>query len=174
MTPKKQKSKVQFEEPENNKDGDEALHKTPEQEDAKDATEQEDAKDATKHELPQNSESVQPSVTSTESAKRRYGGARGVSSMYKVVVKKAHGKKSKVRCNALGVPIGQTRHALQSYIGMLSRTMIPIDCTNWPSVDAELKEKLWLDIQVYKHITCFLLICSKLCEIVLLCDFSSA
>lgn len=87
-------------------------------------------------------------TTTSESTKKRYGSARGVSSMYKLVVKKAQGKKTKVRCNELGVPVGHARHALQSYVGMLARTMIPIDVPNWPNVAAELKEKMWLDIQV--------------------------
>lgn len=69
--------------------------------------------------------------------------------MYRVVVKKAKGKEAKVRCNARGVPIGDTRPVLQSYTGMLARTMIPIDYPNWPSVPLELKEKLWLDVKVF-------------------------
>ena len=47
--------------------------------------------------------------------------------MHKVVAKKAKGKKYKIRYNKLGVPIGETRPTLQSYIGMLARNMIPFD-----------------------------------------------
>ena len=92
-------------------------------------------------------------VTSTESAKKRLGAARGVSALHKVLVKKAQGKKIKIRYNELGEPIGDTRATLQSYIGMVARNMIPIDIPSWPEVDTELKEKLWLDVQVkFKHL----------------------
>ncbi|XP_074367777.1 uncharacterized protein LOC141708178 isoform X1 [Apium graveolens] len=86
-------------------------------------------------------------MTTSESAKKRLGGARGVSALHKVVVKKARGKKFKVRYNNFGVPIGNTRPTLQSYIGMLAGTMIPIDTENWPKVDCDLKAKLWDDVQ---------------------------
>lgn len=67
--------------------------------------------------------------------------------MYIVVVHKAHGKKCKVTVNEWGVPNGETRAKLQSYIGMLARTTIPIDIDMWPKVDPELKSKLLLDIK---------------------------
>lgn len=68
--------------------------------------------------------------------------------MYKVVTKKAQDKKFKVRCTMYGEPVRETRHNLQSYIGMLARTIIRTDIPNWPKVDHELKENLWLDVQV--------------------------
>lgn len=68
--------------------------------------------------------------------------------MQKVILKKAQGKKFKVRCNGIGIPVGDTRHTLQSYIGMLARTMVPIDIPSWPKVATELKQKIWNDIEV--------------------------
>ena len=94
------------------------------------------------------SNSAQPTITSTESKTRKSGGARSVCAMHKVVVRKAQGKKFKVTCNELGVPEGDTRKTLQSYIGMLARTMVPIDIASWLEVDPVLKEKIWLDVQV--------------------------
>lgn len=96
---------------------------------------------------PQPTDSV-AAVTSTETTKKGY--ARGVSRMYKVLAKKARGKKIKVRCNMYGEPIGQTRHLLESYVGMLGRNMIPIDFSSWPNVDRQLKDNLWRDVQVKK------------------------
>ncbi|KAL8135328.1 hypothetical protein AgCh_010117 [Apium graveolens] len=93
------------------------------------------------------SDFVPAMVTTTESEKRRYGVARGPSTMSKVVIKKAQGKNFKVRCNYIRVLIGRVRHTLQSYIGMLARTMIPINIKSWPFVERELKNKLWKDIQ---------------------------
>lgn len=84
-------------------------------------------------------------MTNSESTKKRLGAARGVSTIHKVVVKKARGKKYKVRYNECGVPIGTTRKTLQSYIGMLARTMIPINISNWPGVNPDLKTKLWCE-----------------------------
>ena len=68
--------------------------------------------------------------------------------MYKVVVRKAMGKKTKISCNAHGVPTRDARHNLQSYTGMLARTMVPIDYPNWSKVPDVLKEKIWIDVKV--------------------------
>lgn len=159
MTPKKQKSKVQFREGPDSNQGDEELDKG--------VAEMENAK-ASSEPQPEMSEQTAATVTSTESAKKRYGSARGVSAMYKVVVKKAQGKKTKVTCNSLGVPIGENRHVLQSYTGMLARTMIPINHPNWPSIDAELKDKLWLDIQVSKFLNSYVFKLYKLLDMLLI------
>lgn len=97
---------------------------------------------------PAETESQQATVTTTETVKRKSGGPRSVCAMYKVVVKKALNRKIKVTYNALGVPNGSTRHTLQSYVGMLARTMVPIDIPSWPNVESNLKQKLWLDVQV--------------------------
>lgn len=96
-------------------------------------------------------QSEQETTTNSNSAKRRLGAARGVSSLKKVLVRKAQGKRFKIRYNEFGVPVGDTRCTLQSYIGHLARTMIPIDIDSWPNVDRELKDKLWLDIKVLNY-----------------------
>ena len=72
--------------------------------------------------------------------------------MYKVVVKKVMGKKFKVTYNTNGNPNGPIRHPLQGYIGMLARTMVPINVKGWPDVDADLKDRIWEEIQVMLHI----------------------
>jgi hypothetical protein len=145
MTTKKQKSKAKSEE---NPKTDEALDKVSDK-----ATEPQDVH-------MDSVEATQATVTTSESTKK--WNPRGVSAMYKVVVRKAQGKKAMVTCNAHGVPTGSTRHILQSYTGMLARTMIPIDYESWSRVPAELKEKLWLDLKVNsKYISWFLLNCRK-------------
>lgn len=91
----------------------------------------------------------QPTETSTQSTKiRTSGAARSVCTMHKVVMKKVRGEKLKVRFNRARVAVGDSRHKLQSYLGMLERTMVPIDIPSWPKVDPELKEKLWNDLEV--------------------------
>lgn len=104
---------------------------------------------------PQQANSEQPTVTTTDTVRAMSGGKRGVCAMYKVVVKKARGKKTKVTFNDWGIADGETRARLQSYIGMLARTLIPIDIASWPKVDPELKSKLWIDIQVLYSICKF-------------------
>ncbi|XP_063940205.1 uncharacterized protein LOC135152587 [Daucus carota subsp. sativus] len=89
----------------------------------------------------------QPTESSTQSKKRSSGAARGVCAMHKVVMKKAKGEKLNLRFNQVAVPVGDERHKLQSYIGMLARTMVPIDIPSWPKVDPELKEKIWNDLE---------------------------
>lgn len=98
---------------------------------------------------PPSSDIAQTTVASTDSKQRKSGAARSVCAMHKVVIKKAQGKKLKITCDALGVPQGDNRKMLQSYIGMLARTMVPINIEKWPEVSSELKEKIWLDVQVY-------------------------
>ena len=99
---------------------------------------------------PKSAEVPEGTITSTETGKlRTFGGKRSICAMHKVVVKKAQGKKIKVRYNERGDPVGETRHTLQSYIGMLGRTMVPTEyILSWPKVDAEMKERLWNDVQV--------------------------
>lgn len=83
-----------------------------------------------------------------ESKKQKSGVVRGVCAMHKVVMKKAKGKKLKIRYDKKGRPIGDNRHALASYVGMSARNLVPIDVPSWPKVDPELKAKLWDDIEV--------------------------
>ena len=92
----------------------------------------------------------QPTESTTQTGRTRTTGAsRSVCAMHKVVMKKAQGKKIKVRYDTIGIPIGPTRSKVQSYIGMLARTMVPIDIPTWPKVDPELKQKLWEDLEVH-------------------------
>ncbi|KAL8092030.1 hypothetical protein AgCh_034347 [Apium graveolens] len=63
------------------------------------------------------------------------------------VMKRAQGKKFKIRYNKLGIPMGDERHKLQSYLGMLARIMVPIDIPSWTEVDLNLKAKIWDDIR---------------------------
>lgn len=94
-------------------------------------------------------------ITSTgtvTSASTKSRGKRSVICMYKVVVKKALRKKFKVTYNTSGMINRPVRHTLQSYIGMLARTMVPININSWPEVEDDLKDRIWEDIQVMLHI----------------------
>lgn len=85
-------------------------------------------------------------VTTSESTKSV--AKRSVTAMHQIILKKALGKKIKVSCTRHGTPNGPTRAPLQSYIGTLARTMVPIDISSWPSVDPDLKERIWEDVEV--------------------------
>ena len=85
-------------------------------------------------------------VTTSESTKSV--AKRSVTTMHPIILKKALGRKNKVSSTRHGTPNGPTRSTLQSYIGTLARTMVPIDIPNWPSVDSDLKERIWEDVEV--------------------------
>lgn len=146
MAPKKTKLKVKIQEDATRSD--KVIEEAPEEAPAEAGTKQV-ASEPPQPEMSESVKATEATVTTSESTKKRYGSARGVCAMYKLVVKKAQGKKTKVRCNELGVPVGQNRHKLASFTGMVARTTIPIDYLDWRVVDAGLKEKLWLDILVY-------------------------
>ena len=103
------------------------------------------------HEVEEDSTSAGTITTAESTKSTRSRGKRSIICMYKVVVKKAMGKKFKVTYNSSGNPNGPERHTLQSYIGMLARTMVPININSWPEVDSDLKDRIWEDIQVMLH-----------------------
>lgn len=107
---------------------------------------------------PIKSDSVQGTVTTTESTKKKFGGPMSVCAMHKLVKNIPHGQKYKVIYNECGIPIGSTRYILQSYVGMLARHMVPIDMSSWPNVSSDLKEKIRDDVQViysfYNSLVC--------------------
>lgn len=93
-------------------------------------------------------EGANSGATITTAESNRSVTKRGVTAMNEVILKKARGKKIKVSCTPHGTPNGPTRQILQSYIGTLARTMVPINVSSWPNVDKDLKESIWEDVEV--------------------------
>ncbi|KAG6491447.1 hypothetical protein ZIOFF_052798 [Zingiber officinale] len=57
------------------------------------------------------------------------------------------GKKAKIDYDDMGRSLYNTNgKALQSYIGSVARTMVPININSWPSVPENIKQKLWEEI----------------------------
>ena len=111
----------------------------------KDAESVPGSKSAKEH---KDTEDVNSGATITTAESTRSVTKRGVTAMSVVILKKARGKKIKVSCTPHGTPNGPTRKTLQSYIGTLARTMVPINVSSWPNVDKDLKESIWEDVEV--------------------------
>ena len=66
---------------------------------------------------------------------------RGMVTMTRITRRLLRGKKLKVVFNAKGEPVGAAAKEMQSYIGVLARTKVPISVTDWREVDPEIKQK---------------------------------
>ncbi|XP_040369394.1 uncharacterized protein LOC121051272 [Rosa chinensis] len=67
--------------------------------------------------------------------------------MNKITRRLIRAKKLKVNSNADGEPIGKAAKEMQSYIGVLERTKIPISINDWRNVPLDEKDKIWNSIQ---------------------------
>ncbi|XP_040374653.1 uncharacterized protein LOC121052830 [Rosa chinensis] len=72
---------------------------------------------------------------------------RGMVTMNKITRRLIRAKKLKVNSNADGEPIGKAAKEMQSYIGVLARTKIPISINDWRNVPLDEKDKIWNSIQ---------------------------
>lgn len=73
---------------------------------------------------------------------------RGMVTMSRITKRLIRGKKLKVMFNANGEPVGAAATEMQSYIGVLARTKVPISVADWREVDPEIKQKIWECIMV--------------------------
>lgn len=73
---------------------------------------------------------------------------RGPVSMHRIVRRKMTGVKLTVLFNAKGVPYGSAATEMQSYLGVLARTKVPIWYDSWLRVPKERKEKIWNCVEV--------------------------
>ncbi|KAG6538087.1 hypothetical protein ZIOFF_003190 [Zingiber officinale] len=72
---------------------------------------------------------------------------RGPTSMCKLTAAARWGKKAKIDYDDMGRPLYNANgKALQSYIGCVARTMVPINIKSWPTVPENIKQKLWEEI----------------------------
>ena len=81
---------------------------------------------------------------SAEKVKRK----RGPITMPRVVKSRSHGEVKEVTYNRRGQSLGEVNTEMQSYLGVISRTTVPINFKNWLSVPEELKNKIWIQIKV--------------------------
>ena len=74
--------------------------------------------------------------------------SRPMVTMARVTKRLIRGIKLPIESDDRGTPIGKNAADMQSYIGVLARTTIPIIFDDWRNVDDEPKEKIWEAIQV--------------------------
>lgn len=94
------------------------------------------------------SSGAKETLTSESSVKSK----RGPVTMPRIVRRKILKIKKVVEYNKKGQPRGKVATELQSYIGVLARTKIPITFAKWKKVDNEYKNKIWEEIEVSIHL----------------------
>lgn len=75
---------------------------------------------------------------------------RGMVTMNRITRGLIRKRRRKVKFNAKGVPVGPVASEMQSYIGVLARTKVPISVMDWREVDEEAKQKIWEQVTVPK------------------------
>ena len=70
------------------------------------------------------------------------------TTMPRVVKARSHGEVKEVTYNRIGQSLGEVNMEMQSYLGVIARTTVPINFENWLSVPEELKNKIWIQIKV--------------------------
>jgi hypothetical protein len=75
---------------------------------------------------------------------------RGCVTMHRIVRRKILGIKLTVLFNKKGEPYGSAAKEMQSYIGVLARTKVPIWRPTWKQVPRDRKNKIWQCVQVLK------------------------
>ena len=78
---------------------------------------------------------------------------RKMVTMSSVDQRMTRGIKLKVEITAKGEPFGKVAGEMQSYIGVLARTTIPIDAKEWRLASADAKKKIWESVEVYRIFT---------------------
>ena len=69
-------------------------------------------------------------TSSAEKVKRK----TGPTTMSRVVKARSHGEVKKVTYNRRGQSLGEVNTEMQSYLGVIARTTVPINFENWFSV----------------------------------------
>ena len=76
-------------------------------------------------------------TSSAEKIKRK----RGPTTMPRVVKARSHGEVKEATYNRRGQSLREVNTEMQSYLGVIARTTVPINFKNWLSVPEELKNK---------------------------------
>ncbi|CAL9005320.1 unnamed protein product [Prunus brigantina] len=84
---------------------------------------------------------TEPSSTTTIFDDSKSG--RGMSTMPRVVKRKIQKIKPVVEYNKRGKGIGQAHIEMQSYIGVLARSRVPLVDKKWAEIPKDIKEQIW-------------------------------
>ncbi|BFG30190.1 hypothetical protein CerSpe_164640 [Prunus speciosa] len=79
--------------------------------------------------------------TATFSEEAKSG--RGISTMPRVVKRKFKKIKPVIEYNDMGKPFGLAHSEMQSYIGVLARTRVPLVDKKWAQISKDIKEQIW-------------------------------
>lgn len=79
---------------------------------------------------------------------------RGPVTMHKIIRRKMLGERHLVSFNEKGQPYGKAATEMESYIGVLARSKVPICYASWLIVPTERKNKIWKCVEV-KQITSY-------------------
>ena len=82
-------------------------------------------------------------------------GARGITLKPEIAINRSNGIKETVRYNKKGQPYGKEATNLISALGMIVRSTVPITANDWrKDVSLDMKEKMWLLIEVKLELVC--------------------
>ncbi|KAL6228226.1 hypothetical protein ACLB2K_002180 [Fragaria x ananassa] len=72
---------------------------------------------------------------------------RGMVTMSRVNRRLVRGRKLRVKYNDDGEPVGRAANEMQSYIGVLVRTKVPINVKDWRLVALSVKDNIWGSVE---------------------------
>ncbi|CAL8990116.1 unnamed protein product [Prunus brigantina] len=84
---------------------------------------------------------IEPGSTTTYSEEPKLG--RGISTMPRVVKRKYQKIKPVVEYNKKGKACGPAHTEMQSYIGVLARSRVPLVDKKWAEIPKDIKEQIW-------------------------------
>ena len=93
-------------------------------------------------------EGINPTAP-TNTQDKKYRGKSNCSDVFKA---RSEGRNYEVEYNRFGRAMGKGGIKMNSTIGLLSRTTLPLDIDNWKQMPKDKKETLWGQIQVTYNI----------------------
>ncbi|VVA34039.1 PREDICTED: hydroxyproline-rich glyco, partial [Prunus dulcis] len=98
-------------------------------------------KSSKKMKFASSSAEIEPTSQTTISDDSKTG--RGMSTMPRVVKRKLQKLRPIVEYNKRGKGIGQAHSEMQSYIGVLARSRVPLVDKKWSQIPKDIKEQIW-------------------------------
>ncbi|CAL8989230.1 unnamed protein product [Prunus brigantina] len=103
-------------------------------------------KSSKKMKFASSSAETEPTSTTTISDDSKSG--RGMSTMPRVVKRKLQKLRPIVEYNKRGKGIGQAHSEMQSYIGVLARSRVPLVDKKWAEIPKDIKEQIWEAVDI--------------------------
>ncbi|KAI5348934.1 hypothetical protein L3X38_001821 [Prunus dulcis] len=103
-------------------------------------------KSSKKMKFASSSAETEPTSTTTISDDSKSG--RGMSTMPRVVKRKLQKLRLIVEYNKRGKGIGQAHSEMQSYIGVLARSRVPLVDMKWAQIPKDIKEQIWEAVDI--------------------------